>query len=114
MQLLASDLQIGGGGEDLAEQAAGFVVGAGVVRREQAGQGGLGVVGGQPGGVGDALVLRVKPAAGRPQLADGGPGGGGGGVGAQPVAVGLGVVDRAGEGVVGLGEAVGDPGEQLG
>ena len=36
MQLVAVDLEVGGGVEDLAEQAAGFVVGAGVVRREQA------------------------------------------------------------------------------
>jgi hypothetical protein len=46
VQLAAGDVQIGGGGEDLAQQAVGFVVGAGVVGGEQVGEGGFGVVGG--------------------------------------------------------------------
>jgi len=51
------DGDVAAGVQGFADQGVGFVVGAGVAAVQGAGQDGLGVAGGHPGGVGDQLGL---------------------------------------------------------
>jgi hypothetical protein len=69
-QLAVAGVDVAGDREGLADQGAGFVFGAGVAACQGAGQGGLGVVGGHPDGVGDLLGLGVQPHHVRGQLAE--------------------------------------------
>src|SRR6266508_506078 len=100
-------MEVGGGGERLGEQAVGFVLGAGVVRPEGRGQGGLGVPGGHADGVVQAFAFVVEADGVGADVAEGDFGGGGGGgclEGGQGCG---GLVDGAGRGGVssqGLGD----------
>ena len=94
VELVAFDLEVGGGAEDLVEEAAGFVVGSGVVGGEEAGEGGLGVVGGHAGGVVDAFAFRVEPGAVGVVVAEGNLGGDGQGGGVDASELGAGLSER--------------------
>src|ERR1700678_4424590 len=73
-QLAVTGADITGGGECLADQCVCLVAGAGVVAVQGAGQGGFGVVGGHPDGVGDLLGLGVQADHVRGQGAERDPG----------------------------------------
>ena len=75
-QLAAIRDDVTGGGEGFADQRVCLVAGAGVVPVQGAGQGGLGVAGGHPDGVGDLLGLGVQPDHVRGRVAEPDPGGG--------------------------------------
>src|SRR5665647_2181335 len=62
----ADDLQVSGQGECFAEQCSAFVFAAGVVRAQEPGQGGLGVVGAHPDRVGQELAFGLQEAAAGP------------------------------------------------
>ena len=59
-QLAGAGADVAGDGQCLADQRVGLVAGAGVVAVQGAGQGGFGVIGGHPDGVGDLLGLGVQ------------------------------------------------------
>jgi DDE family transposase len=73
-QFAGAGPDVAGGGEGFADEGVCLVAGAGVVAVQGAGQGGFGVVGGHPDGVGDLLGLGVQ--AHRPAPDGGGPDGG--------------------------------------
>ena len=61
---------VAGAGEGFTDEGVGLVAGAGVVAVQGAGQGGFGVVGGHPDGVGDLLDLGLQPDHVRGYLAE--------------------------------------------
>ena len=76
-QLAGAGPDVAGGGEGFADEGVGFVAGAGVAAVQGAGQGGFGVVGGHPDGVGDLLDLGFQAHHVRGERAERDPGRGG-------------------------------------
>jgi len=81
VEFVADDLEVGGGGERLGEQAVGFVFGSGVVRPERGGQCRLCVPGGHAYGVMEALAFVVESHGVGADGPEGNSGGDGGAVG---------------------------------
>ena len=94
VEFVADDLEVGWGAECFSEEGACFVVGSGVVRVEEAGEGGLGVVGGHPDGVVDPFSFGGETHCVGADLAEGKLGGDRFRDGCEPVDFGAGVGER--------------------
>jgi hypothetical protein len=90
-------VNVAGGGEGFADERAGLVFGAGVMAG--AGEGGFGVAGGHPDGVGNLLGLGVQPHHVQDEIAKPDPGRGGRRCGLGLVQFVAGCLDRGVEGV---------------
>jgi len=77
-QLAITRADVAGRGEGFADQRVCLVAGAGVVAVQRPGQGGFGVIGGHPDGVGDLLDLGLQADHVRGYLAQADAGGDGG------------------------------------